>query len=104
MATKIFIEENGNRIIVPIDASLSDFPNCTYEEGSEDTVGLSVLFRNARDNLLTTVVDPIVTNPLRWDVLTAEKRSEWATYRQELLDVPQQAGFPDTVTWPTEPE
>lgn len=28
----------------------------------------------------------------------------WATYRQALRDIPQQAGFPDRVTWPTKPE
>tara|TARA_R110002153_G_scaffold223134_1_gene375575 strand:+ start:1076 stop:1507 length:432 start_codon:yes stop_codon:yes gene_type:complete len=27
-----------------------------------------------------------------------------ATYRQTLRDVPQQAGFPNDITWPTEPE
>lgn len=27
----------------------------------------------------------------------------WATYRQALRDVPQQAGFPWEITWPTEP-
>ena len=27
----------------------------------------------------------------------------WATYRQELRDVPQQEGFPWDVTWPTPP-
>jgi hypothetical protein len=27
----------------------------------------------------------------------------WKTYRQELRDVPSQAGFPDSITWPTEP-
>jgi len=27
-----------------------------------------------------------------------------ATYRQALRDVPQQAGFPDDVTWPMKPE
>ena len=26
-----------------------------------------------------------------------------ATYRQELRDIPAQAGFPDTITWPQEP-
>ena len=30
--------------------------------------------------------------------------AEWSTYRQALRDVPEQAGFPHTVTWPTEPE
>ena len=28
----------------------------------------------------------------------------WAAYRQALRDVPQQAGFPANVTWPTPPE
>lgn len=27
----------------------------------------------------------------------------WATYRQELRDVPQQEGFPENIIWPTEP-
>ena len=29
--------------------------------------------------------------------------TEWATYRQELRDVPEQAEFPNTIVWPTEP-
>ena len=30
--------------------------------------------------------------------------SVWAAYRQALRDVPQQAGFPWDVQWPTQPE
>ena len=30
-------------------------------------------------------------------------QSAWAAYRQALRDMPQQAGFPDNVTWPTAP-
>ena len=26
------------------------------------------------------------------------------TYRQELRDIPEQAGFPNSITWPDEPE
>ena len=29
--------------------------------------------------------------------------ADWATYRQALRDVPAQAGFPTSVTWPVEP-
>ena len=36
--------------------------------------------------------------------LTAEQKQEWAEYRQALRDVPEQAGFPDAVVWPTMPE
>jgi len=28
---------------------------------------------------------------------------EWIDYRQALRDIPTQAGFPNTVTWPVEP-
>lgn len=28
----------------------------------------------------------------------------WAVYRQALRDVPEQAGFPENVIWPTKPE
>ncbi len=28
---------------------------------------------------------------------------EWRTYRAALRDLPAQAGFPNSVTWPTEP-
>lgn len=27
----------------------------------------------------------------------------WGTYRQALRDIPAQSGFPNSVTWPTEP-
>jgi hypothetical protein len=30
-------------------------------------------------------------------------QAAWAVYRQALRDIPQQAGFPYTVTWPQEP-
>lgn len=33
---------------------------------------------------------------------TADKTA-WAVYRQALRDIPEQAGFPWSVTWPTEP-
>jgi len=58
--------------------------------------------RAQRDSLLLTV-DAIAGNALRWASLSAEQQAEWAAYRQALLDVPQQAGFPDNITWPQEP-
>lgn len=30
-------------------------------------------------------------------------KSAWATYRQALRDIPDQSGFPWTITWPTQP-
>ena len=34
---------------------------------------------------------------------SAADKAAWATYRQELRDVPAQTGFPWEVTWPTQP-
>tara|TARA_R110000782_G_scaffold177410_1_gene268356 strand:- start:594 stop:1010 length:417 start_codon:yes stop_codon:yes gene_type:complete len=59
--------------------------------------------RAERDNILATVVDPLVSNNLRWADLTSDKQAEWSQYRTDLLNVPQQAGFPNSITWPTEP-
>ena len=33
----------------------------------------------------------------------AANKTAWKTYRQSLRDVPDQAGFPDTINWPTKP-
>lgn len=43
-----------------------------------------------------------------WLALRALEQQEpvplaWRQYRQALRDVPDQAGFPDTVAWPAEP-
>lgn len=35
--------------------------------------------------------------------LTTAQKAAWATYRQSLRDIPAQAGFPWTLTWPTSP-
>ena len=60
--------------------------------------------REIRDRILVEEVDPIVSNALRWNDMTDAKRLEWTNYRQALLDVPAQAGYPDNITWPTKPE
>ena len=59
--------------------------------------------RSDRDYKLLTEVDPLVTNPLRWAELASDKQTEWSQYRTDLLNVPQQSGFPNTITWPTKP-
>lgn len=72
--------------------------------------------RILRSEVLQNEVDPIVTNPLRWDALTAEKQQEWKDYRQAWLDITNQTNarmtFDTTtkqmewvdVSFPTKPE
>ena len=59
--------------------------------------------RATRDMKLATEVDSIAGNALRWAALDADTQAAWAAYRQALLDIPAQAGFPHNVTWPEVP-
>ena len=59
--------------------------------------------RAERDNRLLEV-DTIAGNALRWATLDADTQAAWSAYRQALLDVPQQSGFPHDIAWPTKPE
>jgi hypothetical protein len=68
---------------------------------SEEEVANGI--RDERNEELRSTVDVIAGNVLRWNCLTTEEQDLWTTYRLELLDVPQQAGFPNTITWPTKP-
>lgn len=57
--------------------------------------------RGIRNKWLRRNVDSI--NGVRLAAMTAEKQAEWVAYRQALLDVPAQPGFPDDIVWPTKP-
>jgi len=62
---------------------------------SENAAQQDYLVRNQRDSLLQ-----------QSDVYALADRitDAWTTYRQALRDIPSQAGFPFSVTWPTKPE
>lgn len=66
--------------------------------------GQKRLIRTIRDELLIEDVDVLSSKLLWWEALSEETKQVWRDYRQALLDVPQQAGFPDSITWPTKPE
>ena len=104
MTAKYKISQNGsvvNTIIATEEFVQSAYPSETYDV---TLVVTELEVREERNNILATEVDPLVSNPLRWANLTADKQAEWSQYRTDLLDVPQQDGFPNTVTWPTKPE
>ena len=63
---------------------------------------LSEQLRDQRNELLFAV-DAIAGNALRWADLGDTKKEAWSVYRKALLNVPQQSGFPNDVTWPTKP-
>ncbi|MDC1035452.1 phage tail assembly chaperone [Alphaproteobacteria bacterium] len=81
----------------------SDYAAYVAPTQAELDAELADSLRVERDQKLVEEVDPIVTNPLRWAELTEAKQAEWTQYRTDLLNLPAQAGFPNTVTWPTKP-
>ena len=50
---------------------------------------------------LQTEVDPIVTNPLRWNGLGEEEKARITDYRQQLLDLTDTMADPEEIVWPT---
>lgn len=58
--------------------------------------------RGERDSLLLQL-DSLISNPLRWAELDEQEKLNLSKYRVELLNVPQQEGFPDSVVWPEKP-
>ena len=81
----------------------SDYAAYVAPTQEELDAELAANLRAQRDQKLVEEVDPIVTNPLRWAELTDAKQAEWTQYRTDLLNLPEQSGFPNTVTWPTKP-
>ena len=88
--------------IVKFGFTTSDFPNApvpekpAYNPDEREREQLAKEARNQRDALLadsdwTQVPDAPVDS------------TAWADYRQALRDVPEQAGFPEEVTWPEKP-
>lgn len=54
--------------------------------------------RKQRDALMAT------TDWTQLEDYPKGNKAAWKTYRQQLRDVPQQAGFPETIIWPTSPD
>jgi len=61
----------------------------------------SVSVRAKRDKLMKEIVDSY--NAVRWETISEEEKMIIKIYRQSLLDIPQQSGFPFSVVWPEKP-
>jgi len=71
--------------------------DATEEEITQRTTDKGNEIRSQRDALLTAcdytqLPDVPLTN-----------KSDWATYREQLRQIPEQSGFPWNITWPTSP-
>ena len=85
---------NGERVQFTADEEAArDAEEAAWAAGANDRAAVQV--REERDALLAAC-DWMANS----DVTMSD---DWATYRQALRDVPSQAGFPNTITWPTKP-
>jgi len=58
--------------------------------------------RDYRDSLLNQC-DLQHCNPEKWTAMSDDEKLSWANYKQALIDISTQDGFPYTVNWPTIP-
>lgn len=86
-------DENGNKIATTVEA----IPEPTPEEIKERK---ATEVRAKRDYLLNKT-DYLVSGDYP---ISAEDLAKIKAYRQALRDIPEQEGFPETVTWPEEPK
>ena len=91
---------DNNVVMSLIDTNFTAYVEPTQAEIDAETASQ---VRSDRDYKLLTEVDPLVSNPLRWADISSSKQTEWAQYRTNLLNVPQQSGFPNTISWPEKP-
>ena len=75
------------------EESARDAEEQAWADGANDRAAAEV--REERDAKLA-VCDWMANS----DVTMSD---QWTTYRAALRDVPAQAGFPNSITWPTEP-
>lgn len=60
--------------------------------------------RAQRDKLLTQFDLELFRNQLYWDGLTQAQREARTAYRRQLMDITEQLGFPDGISFPALPE
>lgn len=92
---------NNDDLLALIGSDFTPYTAPTQEELDEKQ---AAKMRNERWSLLSTWVDPVVSNPLMWGDLSPEQQNKIATYRRTLLDMPNQEGWPWDVVWPDPPE
>lgn len=92
------IDPSNVYTIEEVEAYLAEHPEMLLDFETFEAKRLEKVARAKRDTLLKEVVDAV--NPMRWELLTELQKDAWRAYRQALLDVPQQEGFPTNISWP----
>ena len=96
-ATSYDLDEDGKDIFSRIHSGMAgevaEYTPPSFETQAE-------IVREERNARLRKFDVELYRNEFYWNSLTQEQRNERLAYRQSLLDIPQQEGFPYTVVWP----
>ena len=95
------VNEDDNDLTLTIRKAIKngDLDVADYVEPTVDVEDLATKIRMQRNNLLKQTDYLMMSDyPIESDRLAKVK-----IYRQALRDIPEQAGFPRTITWPEKP-
>jgi len=91
MSKTWYKKQTGHGAVFDDAEDMSNWPNFQ----ADPVAASATQIRAQRDELLASS---------DYMALADRITDEWRTYRQALRDVPAQAGFPTSVTWPTLPD
>jgi hypothetical protein len=93
----------GNPVEIPVNPSSPNIP-CYFDYDTKtwkiDLPALDIKIREYRD-VLFMPLDRI--SPMRYETLSEEQRQELRDYRQALIDITKQNGYPLDVVYPVKP-
>lgn len=91
--TRFHETQDGPSAFTPEEEAQRDAEDAAWEQGESERKATAL--RTERNRLLSLT---------DWRALAdAVLTPAWATYRQQLRDVPQQPGFPGSMVWPEVP-
>ena len=103
------VEQDANGNWVQAWTEREMFTEYTDDDGNTVTVQAQKDAKTAADNASLAATERSTRDELlkatdHYGLSDVTMSADMATYRQALRDVPQQEGFPGTITWPTKPE
>lgn len=93
--------ENGQLVLMPQQPSIDYVFDYVSKEWVLDLNAATARAYALRDQQLQNGPDRI--NPMWWSAMSAAQQQAWTDYRQSLLDITDQPGFPADIKWPAKP-
>jgi hypothetical protein len=94
-----YIENDEPVAIPPNPSQYAEFNFSTKQWILNENLAIANVLQKRQKLLYASDWTQIPNGPL-----TSAQQESWATYRQELRDIPSQSGYPYNVIWPTPPQ